>query len=140
MKGLNKIMLIGNVGSDPEIRTTASGKKLAKLSLATHRTWKDGRGKEQERTNWHRCTLWGGLADLAENYIEKGDRLFVEGRVEYSETQGDDGHTRYWTDINVREVVMLGSGRESAQNGARAANAPAGGSTDPFGEDDDLPF
>ena len=101
-------MLIGNVGSDPEIRATSSGGRVAKLSLATNRQWKDGSGQQQEKTEWHRLTLFGRLVDIVEQWVKKGDRLYVEGRIEYSQTE-KDGQTRYWTDIVVVEMVMLGS-------------------------------
>ena len=103
-RSLNKIMLIGNVGSDPEIRATSSGGRVAKLSLATNRQWKDGSGQQQEKTEWHRLTLFGRLVDIVEQWVKKGDRLYVEGRIEYSQTE-KDGQTRYWTDIVVVEMV-----------------------------------
>ena len=108
-RALNKAMLIGNVGSEPEVRVTPSGAKVAKLSLATNRVWTDKAGQKQERVDWHRLTFFGQIADVVEQWVRKGDRLYVEGRIEYSQTTGDDGVTRYWTDIIVQEVVMLGS-------------------------------
>ena len=107
-RSLNKVMLIGNVGSEPEIRATSSGSRVAKLSLATNRQWKDGSGQQQEKTEWHRLTFFGRLVDIVEQWVKKGDRLYAEGRVEYSQTE-KDGQTRYWTDIVVSEMVMLGS-------------------------------
>src|SRR5690606_27909659 len=107
-RSLNKVMLIGNVGNDPEIRATSSGARVAKLSLATNRTWSDRTGQQQEKTEWHRLTFFGRVVDVVEQYVKKGDRLYVEGRVEYSQTEGEGG-TRYWTDIVVNEMVMLGS-------------------------------
>lgn len=107
-RSLNKVLLIGNVGSEPEVRTTPNGTRVAKVSLATNRTWKDGSGQEQEKTEWHRLTFFGNIVDVVERYVNKGDRLYVEGRVEYSQTEAD-GVTKYWTDIVVSEMVMLGS-------------------------------
>jgi single-strand DNA-binding protein len=101
-------MLIGNVGSDPEIRTTPGGTRMAKVSLATSRTFNDKNGQQQEKTEWHRLTFWAKLAEVVERYVKKGDRLYVEGRIEYS-TTGEGDATKYWTDINVQEMVMLGS-------------------------------
>ena len=119
-RSLNKIMLIGNVGSDPEVRSTGSGARVAKLSLATNRTWSDrNTGQQQEKTEWHRLTFFGRIVDVVEQYVKKGDRLYVEGRIEYSQTEGEGG-TRYWTDIVVGEMVMLGSA---------GAGAPSGGSS-----------
>jgi len=104
---LNKIMLIGNVGNDPDVRTTSSGTPIANMSLATTRKWKDGSGEQKEKTEWHRLTVWGKLVDVVERYVKKGDRLYVEGRIEYSESESD-GQKKYWTNVNVFEMVMLG--------------------------------
>ena len=106
-RSLNKIMLIGNVGNDPDVRPTSSGTPTANMSLATTRTWKDGSGEQKEKTEWHRLTVWGKLVDVVERYVKKGDRLYVEGRIEYSESESD-GQKKYWTNVNVLEMVMLG--------------------------------
>lgn len=140
-RSLNKIMLIGNVGAEPEIRTTGSGTKLAKVSLATNRTFNDRSGQKQERTEWHRLTLWDRLADIVEQYVHKGDRLYVEGRIEYSQTEDDQGNVRYWTDIIVRDMVMLGQGGGPSMGGGEPAWQQSGASSTPLSdEDDDLPF
>lgn len=153
-RSLNKVMLIGNLGSDPEIRMTPSGSKVAKVSLATNRTFQDRTGQQQERTEWHRLTFFGKLADIVEQWVTKGDRLFVEGRIEYSQTQDDQGGTRYWTDIVVNEMVMLGSttggppegGGYGGGGGGGSPEASGGGSGSGSGSgsiaepDDDLPF
>ena len=152
-RSLNKIMLIGNVGSDPEVRSTTSGSRVAKMSLATNRTFQDRSGQQQERTDWHRLTFFGKLADIVEQWVHKGDRIYVEGRVEYSQTQDDQGGTRYWTDIVVNEMMMLGgqggpggAGRgESFGGGGRGGPGGRGGGAQtaepPLSEpDDDLPF
>lgn len=129
---VNKVFLIGNVGSDPDVRTTAGGNKIAKLSLATSRRYNDRSGGVREDTQWHRLTVWGRLADVVEQYVHKGDRLFVQGRIEYSQTE-DGGQTRHWTDIVVTELVMLGGEKRKA--------APAKAPSSPFEDDsDDLPF
>ena len=135
-RSLNKVFLIGNVGAEPEIRTTASGTKMAKLSLATSRRYNDRSGGVREDTQWHRLTVWGKLADVVEQYVHKGDRLYVEGRIEYSQTE-DGGQTRHWTDIVVTELVMLG-GQSERQGAPARSSAPA---ASPFDDDsDDLPF
>jgi len=147
-RSLNKVMIIGNVGSEPEIRMTPSGSKVAKLSVATNRVYQDRTGQQQEKTEWHRCTFWGKLADIVEQWVKKGDRLFVEGRIEYSQTQDDQGGTRYWTDIVVSEMVMLGSGQGGPSDGGARGGPPMGGPdvpgspvTPPISDpDDDLPF
>ena len=89
-RSLNKVMLIGNVGNDPEIRSTSSGRRLANVSLATSERWTDNSGQQQEKTEWHRLTIWGRLVDVVEQYVKKGDRLFIEGNQESSLTKPDD--------------------------------------------------
>lgn len=151
-RSLNKVMLIGNVGAEPEIRTTAGGKRVAKLSLATSRTYNDRNGQKQEKTEWHRLTAWDRTAEIIEQYVHKGDRLFVEGSIEYSQTEDEAGKPRYWTDIVVREMLML-SGREGGGGGGggddfggrsqqRSRPAPSSApAPSPFNDDDDdLPF
>ena len=123
MKSVNKTILVGHVGRDPEIRETNDGAKVAKISVATNRTFKDRDGQQQERTEWHRITLFGKLADIAEQYVSKGDCLYVEGRIEHSQTQDDQGVTKYWTTIIAQEMVMLGAGSESRSEGYRAHGA-----------------
>lgn len=120
MRSVNKLILIGNVGSDPEIRTTAGGTKVAKFSLATSEKRKD----KDEQTQWHRITCFDKLADLAEEYIRKGDRLYIEGKVEYSRTEGDDGVTRYWTDVIARELVMLGGSSKPSEAAEETHRSP----------------
>ena len=170
-RSLNKVMLIGNVGNDPEVRATPNGNRVAQFNLATSRTWNGQGGDRQEKTEWHRCVLWNvrgtGLADVVEKYVKKGDRVYVEGRIEYRQWTDREGQTKYTTEINVREMVMLGSrggagggdaeggngGRtrgaspERARTAAPAASAESGGGGDfedfPGAledEDDDLPF
>lgn len=159
-RSLNKVTLIGNLGSDPEVRSATGGNRVANFSLATSRTWNDASGNKQEKTEWHRCVVWNSksstLADVVERYVKKGDKLYVEGRIEYKQWQDKDGQTKYSTEINVRELIMLGSPRSGdgsmsrAPAGAKAkAGAAAGtGGGDDFeefpgalqDEDDDLPF
>jgi single-strand DNA-binding protein len=146
-RSLNKVMLIGNVGNDPEIRATSSGARVAKLSVATNRSWSDRSGQQQEKTEWHRLTFFGRLVDVVEQWVKKGDRLYVEGRIEYSQTEGEGG-TKYWTDIVVNEMVMLGS-TSGGDGGAQGGGFSGGGGGRAGGEggqppaaevDDDLPF
>jgi len=172
-RSLNKIMLIGNLGADPEVRSTSNGSRVATLSLATSRQWTTKAGEKQEKTEWHRCVVWNqggsGLADVVEKYLKKGDRVYVEGRIEYRNWKDKEGQTRYTTEINVRDMVMLsgrgdGGGGEGRRGSAAAAKgaAPAGDSAQGAGgagagaqgkedsfedfpealdeEDDDLPF
>jgi single-strand DNA-binding protein len=149
-RSLNKVMLIGNVGNDPEIRTTAGGTKLAKFSLATNRVFTDRNQQRQEKTEWHRVTAWERLADLIEQYVHKGDRLYVEGSIEYSQTDDENGKPRYFTDIIARELIMLGGGAGQGGGFERAARGerttPRGRPAQPQpaspfeADDDDLPF
>jgi len=158
---LNKVMLIGNLGSDPEVRTTTGGSKVATFSLATSRSWNNQSGERQEKTEWHRCVVWNakgtGLADVVEKYCKKGDKIYVEGRIEYRQWQDKDNQTRYSTEINVREMLMLGGGgggrggdfegEGSSRSKAPAAASAKTGATE-FEDfpgaleesDDDLPF
>lgn len=140
-RSLNKVMLIGNVGNDPEIRATKSGARVGKISLATSRSWTDQSGEKVEKTEWHSLAFFGRVVDVVEQYVKKGDRLYVEGRVEYSQYESDSG-TKYWTSIVVSEMVMLGSSvtqknvvgdtRGSFEGGVSATPGPE--------PDDDLPF
>ena len=166
-RSLNKVTLIGNLGNDPEVRSTTGGNRVATFSLATSRSWNDQSGNRQEKTEWHRCVVWNTkgsqLADIVEKYVHKGDKLYVEGRIEYRQWQDKEGQTRYSTEINVRELIMLsgprgggGSDFDGEGGGAsRSRPAPATcaksagtGGGDDFedfpgaleDEDDDLPF
>ena len=121
-RSLNKVTLIGNLGNDPEVRSTTGGNRVATFSLATSRSWNDQSGNRQEKTEWHRCVVWNTkgsqLADIVEKYVRKGDKLYVEGRIEYRQWQDKDGQTRYSTEINVRELIMLGSRPGGGSQGA----------------------
>lgn len=157
-RGLNKQLLIGNVGADPEIRTTPSGVKLARFSVAVSRQWNDRNGQKKEETEWFTCTAWDKLADVVEQYVFKGDRLYIEGRTHHSQSEDAQGVTRYWTEVQVTELNMLGSPNREGGNApqqrqaapqaaapsrSRAAapsRAPAPAAPSPFEEDDDLPF
>jgi single-strand DNA-binding protein len=106
-RSINKIILVGHIGRDPDIQTTASGAKVAHVSLATTRRFPRD-GSFEERTEWHRLTLWDRLAQLAEDYVRKGDRVYVEGRMEYDSFERN-GVTIPTAEVNVRELVMLGA-------------------------------
>ena len=108
-RSINKIILVGNVGRDPDVQKTASGTKVAHFSLATSRRVPRADGFE-ERTEWHRLTLWDRLAELAEEYVRKGDRIYVEGRIEYDSFE-KNGVTIPTAEVSVREIVLLGSPR-----------------------------
>jgi single-strand DNA-binding protein len=110
-RSLNKAILIGNLGADPEVRSTSNGSRVATLSVATSRQWKNQAGEKQEKTEWHRVVLWNNkgsnLADIAERYCKKGDKVYIEGSIEYRSWQDREGQTRYTTEITARELIML---------------------------------
>jgi len=157
-RSLNKVTLIGNLGNDPEVRSTTNGSKVATLSVATSNQWKDKSGEKQEKTEWHRVVLWNSqyskLADLAEQYCKKGDKVYVEGAIEYRSWQDREGQTRYTTEIKAKEIILLGGkGGAPSESAPSRASAPAkagsGGAKDESfadfpealdSEDDDLPF
>ena len=155
-RSLNKVILIGNLGADPEVRSTTNGSRVAQLSLATSRRWKGQNGEWQEKTEWHRIVAWNNkgstLADIVERYCKKGDKLYVEGSIEYRSWQDREGQTRYTTEINAREILMLGGrGGEGGEGGAMPAKVGAAARTNESesfdevpealdAEDDDLPF
>jgi single-strand DNA-binding protein len=152
-RSLNKAILIGNLGADPEVRSTPNGARVATVSLATSRRWKGQNGEWQEKTEWHRVVAWNNrasqLADVIEKYCKKGDKLYVEGTIEYRSWQDREGQTRYTTEINAREVLLLsgkGDVGDSAPMPAKVgAMAKADTSLDEVpealdAEDDDLPF
>ncbi|TVR60438.1 MAG: single-stranded DNA-binding protein [Gemmatimonadales bacterium] len=117
-RSVNKIILVGHMGRDPEVRDTGTGKKVANVSLATN--YRVGNGSEQEeRTAWHRLTLWNQLAQFAEDYVRKGDRVYVEGRLDYDSYERD-GVTIPTAEITVRELVLLGARRDREENEATA--------------------
>ncbi len=108
-RSLNKVMLIGNVGTEPETITTSTGVTLTKCTLATNRSYKDRAREQQEETEWHHLAFFGRLAEVVEEWVHKGDRLYVEGRIQSREREDDEGRTRRYYDIIVNELVMLGS-------------------------------
>ncbi|MDA1081084.1 MAG: single-stranded DNA-binding protein [Gemmatimonadetes bacterium] len=135
-RSLNKVTLIGNLGNDPEIRTTTGGNKVAQFSLATGRQWNSASGEKQEKTEWHKCVAWNqgsrgtGLADIIERYVKKGDKLYVEGRIEYRQYQDKENQTRYVTEVNVREILLLGGGRGGSGGGSGGSGGSGGGDSD----------
>jgi single-strand DNA-binding protein len=134
-RSLNKVMLMGNLGNDPEVKSTSGGGRVASFSLATSRTWNDQAGVKQEKTEWHKCIAWNQgtqkLADVVEQYCKKGKPVYVEGSIEYRQWQDKEGQTRYSTEIRVRELILLGSRSDGDSEGSHsgAAARPARSST-----------
>lgn len=150
MASLNKAILIGNLGKDPEVRYTQAGTAVASFSIATSEKFKDKGGEWQERTEWHNITLWGKLAEIAGEYLAKGKTVCIEGRIQTRKWQDRDGNDRYTTEIVGDKMIMLGGGGNGSgrqdRGGDRQGNgggAPAGGQYDGtpgFNPDDDIPF
>ncbi|HHW77915.1 MAG TPA: single-stranded DNA-binding protein [Xanthomonadaceae bacterium] len=124
MASVNKVILIGNLGKDPEVRYMPSGDAITHISIATTETFKDRNGEKQERTEWHRVVFFGALAKIAGEYLRKGRSVYVEGRIQTRKWQGQDGQDRYSTEIVANEMKMLG-GR--GDFGGSAPFAPEGG-------------
>ena len=157
-RGVNKVILLGNLGADPETRYTASGSAVTNIRLATTDAWRDRQsGEQQERTEWHRIVFFGRLAEIAAEYLRKGRQCYVEGRIQTRKWQGQDGQDRYTTEIVASDLQLLG-GRGTEAGGAPPRSRdessgsawPAGGSTSappatprsgpPDDFDDDIPF
>lgn len=137
--GINKAILIGNLGADPELKHTAGGGSVCNFSIATNESWTDKAGKKQERTEWHRIVVWGRSADACAKYLGKGRPVYVEGRIQTRKWDDKNGVTRYITEIVAMHVQFLGSGA----GGDRRDEEPPpptddwGGTSD---GDDDIPF
>lgn len=158
--GINKVILIGNLGAPPELRYTPGGQAVANFRIATNEKWTDKGGQSQERTEWHRIVVWGKLAELCNQYLVKGRQVYVEGRLQTREWMDKENHKNYTTEVVAQQVTFLG-GREGASAGAgRGAGGgendfgppppdmgggeggdllPAGGQSGP-GATDDIPF
>ncbi len=147
MASLNKVMLIGNLGRDPEVRAIPSGVKVANFSIATSENYTDKTGQKVEKTEWHNIVMWRGLAEVAEKYLKKGSQIFVEGRLQTRSWDDQSGQKKYMTEVVADNMVMLGrprgeggySGGENA-GGTSKPVAAASGSNLPPAPEDDLPF
>lgn len=151
MASVNKVIILGNLGADPEARSTASGQIVVNFNVATNERWtKKATGQPEERTEWHKVVVWGRLAELCRDYLAKGRTVYVEGRLQTRKWEDREGHTRYTTEIVAQTIQFIGgpSGRE------RAAETPTTVSTEPttasgpspdqgpppFDSDEDIPF
>jgi single-strand DNA-binding protein len=157
MASVNKVILIGNLGKDPEVRHLEGGVAVARFPIATSETFKDKNGERQERTEWHNIVLWRGLAEVAEKYLKKGQSVFIEGKIRTSNYQDKDGNQRYSTEIVADNMTMLGGRGENgggsgsfqgSSSSASSASSQGGGAAANTGrasafqndEPDDLPF
>ena len=140
MAGLNKVMLIGNLGKDPEVRTLENGTKVANFSIATSEKWTDkGTGEVKENTEWHNIVVWRKLAEIVEKYIKKGTKVYIEGKLA-TRSWEKDNITRYSTEIVCNNLLMLGGNPGASQEQSQAA-APQSQSGPPQADElDDLPF
>lgn len=140
MAGVNKVILIGNLGKDPEILSLDSGAKKASFSLATSETFKNKNGEKQTVTEWHNIVLWRGLADIAENYLRKGSQVYIEGKIKSRTWEDKDKNKRYITEIVGDNLTMLGSRRDSQEIQAGSSEEPLADTPSIAAPDDDLPF
>ncbi len=143
--GVNKVILVGNLGANPEMRFTQGGQAVANLRLATTERWTDRNGQKQEQTEWHRVVVWGKQAEICGQYLTKGRQIYVEGRIRTRQWQDQQGQKRYTTEIVAQNVQMLGSRQDGAAAGPRedaGAQAAPDEATADFGggPDDDIPF
>ena len=155
---VNKVILVGRLGKDPETKFTTGGQALATFTMATDSSYKDRNGERQKKTEWHRIKIWGKLAEIVQQYLKKGSLVFIEGRIETREWQDKEGQKRYTTEIVANEMRMLGGRGEGMAAGAGAgagagasrsdefdqggghADEPMGGSSGPEISDEDIPF
>jgi single-strand DNA-binding protein len=152
MASVNKVILVGNLGRDPETRYTAGGDPITNVSIATTDTWKDKNGEKQEKTEWHRVAFFGKLAEIAGEYLKKGSQVYVEGRLQTRKWQDKDGQDKYTTEIVADRMQMLGSragsggGSRDSEGADRGDRAPATTARSPAPKknvddlDDDIPF
>jgi single-strand DNA-binding protein len=149
-RGVNKVILVGNLGNDPEVRYMPNGDAVANLSIATSESWKDKQGQLQEKTEWHKLTAYRKLAEIIGEYVKKGSRLYVEGKLQTRKWQDQQGNDRYTTEIIISEMQMLGGnenkGTGSAPQQQKAPaqqpqqKSPAPMKDPDFDFDDDIPF
>jgi single-strand DNA-binding protein len=156
--GVNKVILVGHLGADPDMRYTPSGAGVCEFRLATSESWKDKNGQRQERTEWHRIVVWGKMAEICAKYLAKGRQVYIEGRIQTRSWDDKEGQKRYMTEIVANEVQFLSSGGERGGGGGRRgaddgppppgddfAGGGGGGGGGNYGgggggPDDDIPF
>ncbi len=150
-RGINKVILVGNLGADPESRYTASGSAVTNIRVATSESWRDKQsGEQQERTEWHRVVFFGRLAEIAQEYLRKGSQVYIEGSLRTNKWQAQDGQDRYTTEVIANEMQMLGGRGDGGgmSRAPRSESAPQRSEREPVREstapaddfDDDIPF
>src|SRR5476649_2005437 len=146
MGSVNKVILVGNLGRDAELRYTPGGAAVATLNMATTEVWNDKGGQRQEKTEWHRIVLWGKTAESLNEYLTKGKQIYVEGRLQTRQWDDKDGNKRYTTEIRGDRVVLLGGGGGGGRGATTDRGGDSMGSHPPSNEpsepltDDDIPF
>ena len=128
MAGVNKAILVGNLGRDPELRHTPNGQAVVNFTLATSENWTDKSGERQERTEWHRIVVWGKTAEMCNQYLSKGRTVYVEGRIQTREWEDKDGNKRYTTEINASTVNFIGPRTSSNDGGSSYSGSGGSGS------------
>ena len=136
---VNKVILVGRLGQDPEVRYTQGGTAVANVRIATDETWKDQSGERQQRTEWHTVVLWRRLAEICGQYLSKGRLVYIEGKLQTRSWQDREGNKRYSTEVQADNMVMLG-GRSEEGPAAPAAQPAAAADSDTGASDDDIPF
>jgi single-strand DNA-binding protein len=142
MSGVNKVIVIGRLGADPEVKTVAGGNTVARLSVATSENWTDKQGQKQERTEWHRVVVWGKLAELCGKYLSKGRQAYIEGRLQTRSWEDQSGQKKYTTEIVANTVQFLGGGaeRSQSQGGQDDYGKQDFGPEPQFDQSDEIPF
>ena len=140
-RGINKAIIVGTLGQDPDVKYTANGAPVVNVSVATNESWKDKDGNKEERTEWHRIVIFGKLAEIAAQYLKKGGQVYFEGKIQTRKWQDQTGNDRYTTEIVANEMQMLG-GRQAGESGQnQQASAPQSHSQAPLDDGfDDIPF
>ena len=136
---VNKVILIGNLGKDPEVRFTAGGRAVARFSVATSDAWTDAEGSRQERTEWHNIVVWGKQAESCGQYLQKGRQVYIEGSIRYRSYDDKEGNKKYITEVIAQRVQFLGGGRGAGTGGQPRESAGAEPAPVP-GEEEDIPF
>ena len=142
MSGVNKVIIVGRLGSDPELKSVGNGQNVARLSVATSENWVSKDGQKQERTEWHRIVVWGKLAEICAKHLSKGRQVYVEGRLQTRSWEAQDGQKRYSTEIVASGVTFLGGATERTQNSSNEESSSVQdfGPEPQFNAADEIPF